>query len=244
MDKKELRTQIKSLKKQHTKEELLEKITDKIPEIVQNLVDVFLNPEQIGKVIDMGVSLLTSLISNTTEIISVIVNQIPIIIDGIVTAFTSNGNLEKIIAAGVDLFVSIISNTGEIIRLIAEKIPEITGSIITAFTEVDWLQVGKDIMTGIIRGMVEVVNLVEDLPTMIYNKMAGAEYGDINYKMTSQDYQKQMEWSTATWQEKANAAYQANGGTTINQTNYYGNNATLADTDKANMDLVAALAAR
>lgn len=204
----------------------LEKITEKIPEIVQSLVDFFLNPEQIGKVIDMGVELLSALISNTAEIINVIVGQLPVIIDGIVNALTGNSgdgksNIEKIIAAGVDLFVSIISNTGEIIRLIAEKIPEITESIITAFEEVDWLQVGKDIMNGIIDGMMEVMKLVGDLPTMISNWISGAEYGDFNYKMTSSDIKKQnessAEWGSLSWQEKAAAQAKA-GGITINTT--------------------------
>lgn len=220
------------------------KITEKIPEIVQNLVDFFLNPEQIGKVIDMGVSFLTSLISNTAEIISVIVNQIPVIIDGIVSAFTSGDNLEKIIAAGVDLFVSIISNTGEIIRLIAEKIPEITGSIVTAFTEVDWLQIGKDIMNGIIDGMIEVMKLAGDLPAMLSNWITGAEYGNVGYRMTSEDFQKQMEWNNATWQEKANAAYQANNSTVINQNNYFTGDSTIMGQKKALEEMMAAIQAQ
>lgn len=220
------------------------KITEKIPEIVQNLVDFFLNPEQLGKVIDMGVSFLTSLISNTAEIISVIVSQIPVIIDGIVNAFTSGDNLEKIIAAGVDLFVSIISNTGEIIRLIAEKIPEITGSIVTAFAEVDWLSVGKDIMNGIIDGMMEVMTLVGDLPTMISNWAKGAEYGDINYKMTTKDFENQMEWGNASWQERYEAQQKATGNTVINQNNYFTGDSTIMGQKKALDEMMAAIQAQ
>lgn len=232
--------------------EAIPRLIEKVPDIINGIVTAI--NDNISTIIGVGVKLMTSLLDNIPAIIEGLVTSLPEIISGIVKGIGEN--LPAIIEAGVTLFTSLISNTAEIIAIIAENIPTITTSIIDALMAVDWIETGKDIMKAIISGMEAAVTGVLDFPTMLRNKIGGFEPGDIGYTTT---FGEQMESAKAnwkafeetgvlpanqpelTWQQKAAASA---GGIVVNQTNYYGNDATLADTDKANMDLVAALAAQ
>lgn len=181
---------------------LLSGIAQNLPEIVSSVtaalddltgrISGFLhNPEQLQKIIQAGVDLLISLVTNISEIATAVVDALPFIIDSIVEALTAEDgeNIRKIIQAGVTLLTALISNLGEIITIIVDALPQIIEDIFTELTKPENLtkmgEAGVALMTALFEAVKKIFAQLVDWVAKGIENLAAAV--GIKVKLTSDD---------------------------------------------------------
>lgn len=130
------------------------KLLPKLPELITNICDKLI--EHIDDIIDTGFDLLVGLADGIVQCIPTLLTKIPEVITKLVTEFTKPDNLSQLIQAGVDLIVALAEGLPKTVTSIAEAVPKVTKNIIDTIMETDWLQVGKDIVAGILSGFLDV----------------------------------------------------------------------------------------
>lgn len=105
----------------------------------------------LPQIIQGGIQILTALIDGVTQILPQLIPMVVQIIVAIITAIAEN--LPQILEMGIKLL-------GELAKGIIEALPEITKAALEIFPvvwdaikEVDWLQIGADIIAGIASGI-------------------------------------------------------------------------------------------
>ncbi|WP_443725576.1 phage tail protein, partial [Ruminococcus callidus] len=98
------------------------------------------------------------LLDNLDELIDAAIQ----IIEKLVDSLLDGDNLEKLIDAALQIMLKLGTGLIKHIPDLVEKIPEIIDSIWNAITEVDWLELGKNILRGIADGLVEGVSAIWD----------------------------------------------------------------------------------
>ncbi len=96
--------------------EALPQLIDRLPEIIDKIVNEITNIDNLTNIIDAGVTLFVSLVGNIPDIIIGISEKIPEIVDNIADKFTSEENLEKMRQAGKTLLNAIFDVQPNIIR--------------------------------------------------------------------------------------------------------------------------------
>ena len=129
--------------------ENLPAVISAIGEILVGLVDFIIS--DLPNIIMMGIEIIFALaqglIDNLPAIISAILQVITELLNTIIS------NLPEFIATGIELIAQIIVGLIEAIPDILAALPEIFMAIINAFAEVDWLEIGGNIIDGIISGL-------------------------------------------------------------------------------------------
>lgn len=142
-----------------------------LPAIITALVSFLIG--SIPLIIDAGIQLLISLVAELPTIITAIVEAIPFIITAVISAL--NDAIPQLIEAGVMLFIALVENLPQIIIAIVGAIPQIMvalidgflsyigilaktgGNLISslkdAFFDIDWAEVGSNIIAGIGSGI-------------------------------------------------------------------------------------------
>lgn len=124
-------------------------LIEAVPQIITTIVDTLTT--SLPDVLAKGNDILTNLISGITEAIPQLTEKIPEIITTIVDTLTTS--LPDILAQGTAILTNLISGiTGAIPDLIA-ALPGVIGAITGALKEVDWLQLGTDLLQGLVNGL-------------------------------------------------------------------------------------------
>lgn len=114
--------------------------------------------ELLNAAIDMIFAIVDGLLDNLDELIDAAIQ----IIEKLVDSLLDGDNLEKLIDAALQIMLKLGTGLIKHIPDLVEKIPEIIDSIWNAITEVDWLELGKNILRGIADGLVEGVSAIWD----------------------------------------------------------------------------------
>jgi phage-related protein len=131
-----------------------------LPSLIKQITDTLI--ENLPAIIEGGFQLLTGLITGLTkctpDLINAIIALIPVITDSLTE------NLPALVKAGMELIVALAQG-------LPQALPEIIGAIIDGFKEVDWLDLGANILKGILNGLVSAVSgiwsVVEDVGSAI-----------------------------------------------------------------------------
>ena len=131
-----------------------------LPDLIKQITDTLI--ENLPAIIEGGFQLLTGLITGLTkctpDLINAIIALIPVITDSLTE------NLPALVKAGMELIVALAQG-------LPHALPEIIGAIIDGFKEVDWLDLGANILKGILNGLVSAVSgiwsVVEDVGSAI-----------------------------------------------------------------------------
>lgn len=135
---------------------VIDGIVQMVPSVAQSSVQV------ISAFLDMIVQNLPEIISAGADILKSVVegigNSLPYIWQAAVELLknfltTIVQNLPEIIAAGFDLIVSLIEGIGNALPNLITAAGEIYSTIWDTITSVDWLQLGVDIVKGLINGL-------------------------------------------------------------------------------------------
>lgn len=110
--------------------------------------------------VNMAVSIITTLVNG-------LVNNLPLIIQSGLQIIISLGqailnNLPTIIEGGIQVIVALASGLIQAIPILIASLPQIFTSIIDAFASVDWIGIGKTIITAIGEGIVSFASTIFD----------------------------------------------------------------------------------
>lgn len=138
-----------------------------LPSLIKQITDTLI--ENLPAIIEGGFQLLTGLITGLTkctpDLIDAIIALIPVITDSLTE------NLPALVKAGMELIVALAKGLPQALPDLIDALPEIIGAIIDGFKDVDWLDLGANILKGILNGLVSAVSgiwsVVEDVGSAI-----------------------------------------------------------------------------
>ncbi len=130
--------------------EAIPQLINMLPQIIETIINFITN--NIPEIIRMGIRVLIALVDGIVDAIPQLISMLPKIIETIVNTLTEH--LSEIIEAGIEITVSLASGLIQAIPKLLGKIPQIVGAIFDAFSEVDWSEIGKNIIYGIGDGLV------------------------------------------------------------------------------------------
>lgn len=138
-----------------------------LPDLIKQITDTLI--ENLPAIIEGGFQLLTGLITGLTkctpDLINAIIALIPVITDSLTE------NLPALVKAGMELIVALAQGLPQALPDLIDALPEIIGAIIDGFKDVDWLDLGANILKGILNGLVSAVSgiwsVVEDVGSAI-----------------------------------------------------------------------------
>lgn len=107
----------------------------------------------IGDIISAAISLIDGLVQGLTspEAIDMLIGSIPTLISSLLSGILSN--LGQIIRAGINIAVNLGVGLIRAIPELVAMIPQVISAIWDAITEIDWLQLGGEIISGIADGI-------------------------------------------------------------------------------------------
>ena len=120
-------------------------------QIIMALVNGILDnlPQLIEAAIDMIFAIVNGLIEQLPQLIDAAIQIVTALFQGLID------NLPMIIEAAIKLMYGLSSGLIKAIPDLLKAIPQIWGAIWDALTEVDWLQLGIDILKGIGNGLID-----------------------------------------------------------------------------------------
>ena len=113
-------------------------------------------PQLIPAGIKALISLIDGIVGAIPQLTQAALGLIPVIVDALIT------NLPLLIQGGIELIIALISGLGQAIPQLLEFMPQIGQAIIDSLKEVDLLQVGKDLIQGLINGIKSMLGSVKD----------------------------------------------------------------------------------
>lgn len=122
-----------------------------------------------SKFIDVGLSLIQSIAMGIINNIPTLIQTAPRIITNLANII--NQNAPKIIAVGLSIIKALVVGLIKAIPVLIQNIPQIIQAIIAVFEAVNWLDVGKFVVSGIAKGLSAVGGLVKTAMGKVKNFM-------------------------------------------------------------------------
>ena len=146
---------------------LINGITQAIPTLIQSIVDLIpvivqAIAENLPQIVEAGLNLLVSLITGIVQAIPQLVDMLPTIITTIIKVIIQS--LPQILDAGVQILTALINGLIQAIPTLVAAIPQIVTAIFTTFKNVNWGELGSNIISGIKDG---VVNAAKNLASAV-----------------------------------------------------------------------------
>ena len=145
--------------------QLIPVIVECIKSIINTIVD------NLPLIISAGIDLLLALILGIVEAIPDLIDAILESIGTIIAVLLEPDNLAKLIMAGIQILIAVITGIIQAIPQLIMAIPKIFESMITAFKEMDWKKIGKNILSGIVNGFLNIGNIITNAVKKVGNAM-------------------------------------------------------------------------
>lgn len=147
--------------------DVIEQLMPMLPSLIKQITDMLI--ENQPAIIEGGFQLLTGLITGLTkctpDLIDAIIALIPVITDSLTE------NLPALVKAGMELIVALAQGLPQALPDLIDALPEIISAIIDGFKDVDWKDLGANILKGILNGLVSAVSgiwsVVKDVSSAI-----------------------------------------------------------------------------
>lgn len=126
--------------------------------IIMTLTDMIIQnlPLLIDAAIQIIMALVNGILDNLPQLIDAAIQIVTALFQGLID------NLPMIIEAAIKLMYGLSSGLIKAIPDLLKAIPQIWGAIWDAITEVDWLELGGNILKGIANGLIEGVSAIWD----------------------------------------------------------------------------------
>ena len=136
---------------------LIEGLMDALPELIGYLPTIVETICQgiitkLPDIFERGIDILNSVIDGIINAIPQLIAAVPQIVTAVVNTITQN--LPRIIESGIKLIASLVSGIIRAIPDIVAAIPQVVRAIWDTITSVNWLELGKNIISGIAKGVV------------------------------------------------------------------------------------------
>lgn len=125
--------------------------------IIMALVMVLI--QSLPQLIDAGIKILGALIQGILSILPKLIETAIKLIISIAAVLIQN--LPKIIAAGVQLLLALGKGILNTIGVLIKMLPQVIGAIFKAFGDIDWGKIGKDIISGIGKGITNAASSIK-----------------------------------------------------------------------------------
>lgn len=137
--------------------ENLDELIPAILEAILLIVDTLTEPDTLSQLLDAALELIISLAEGllSEESINNIIDAIFTLIDNLIIFLTDPENLMKLVNAAIDLVIAICSGLLDASWRITRDAGRLIKKLINKFKETDWLEVGKDVVRGILKGLKE-----------------------------------------------------------------------------------------
>lgn len=129
-----------------------------------------------GKLINAGLALIQNIAQGLINSIPVLIAYVPTIITNL--AGIINDNAPKILATGITIITNLAMGLIRAIPLLIANLPKIITAIVSVFTAFNWLSLGKNIVTGIIKGIKNLPALLKGAAKNAVNGFKGAFKGN------------------------------------------------------------------
>ena len=129
-----------------------------------------------GNLINAGLTLIQNLAQGLINSIPVLIAYVPTIITNL--AGIINDNAPKILATGITIITNLAMGLIRAIPLLIANLPKIITAIVSVFTAFNWLSLGKNIVTGIIKGIKNLPSLLKSTAKNAVNGFKGAFKGN------------------------------------------------------------------
>lgn len=129
-----------------------------------------------GKLINAGLALIQNIAQGLINSIPVLIAYVPTIITNL--AGIINDNAPKILATGVTIITNLAIGLVRAIPLLISNLPKIITAIVSIFTAFNWFSLGKNIVTGIIKGVKNLPSLLKTAAKNAVNGFKGAFKGN------------------------------------------------------------------
>lgn len=147
--------------------DVIEQLMPMLPSLIKQITDMLI--ENQPAIIEGGFQLLTGLITGLTkctpDLIDAIIALIPVITDSLTE------NLPALVKAGMELIVALAQGLPQALPDLIDALPKIISAIIDGFKDVDWKDLGANILKGILNGLVSAVSgiwsVVKDVSSAI-----------------------------------------------------------------------------
>ena len=129
-----------------------------------------------GKLINAGLTLIQNIAQGLINSIPVLIAYVPTIITNL--AGIINDNAPKILATGITIITNLAMGLVRAIPLLIANLPKIITAIVSVFTAFNWFSLGKNIVTGIIKGVKNLPSLLKTAAKNAVNGFKGAFRGN------------------------------------------------------------------
>ena len=147
--------------------DVIKQLMPMLPSLIIQITDTLI--ENLPAIIEGGFQLLTGLITGLTKCTPDLIDSVIALIPVITKALTDN--LPALVKAGMELIVALAQGLPQALPDLIDALPKIIGAIIDGFKDVDWLDLGANILKGILNGLVSAVSgiwsVVEDVSSAI-----------------------------------------------------------------------------
>lgn len=124
--------------------------------------------ENAGLLVDAALELAKNIAKGLADSIPTIIEQVPTIVSNI--AGVINDNAPKILAAGVEIIGTLIKGILSSIPTLIANAPKIVSAVVDVITAFNWLNLGKSILDGLIKGIKSLIgNVSTTAKTIVQN---------------------------------------------------------------------------
>lgn len=156
--------------------DVIPQLMDSIVETVMVIIDTIAN--NLDKILEAGLTILITVIEGIINAIPKLIAMLPTIIQTIVETLTQPDMLEKIIQASIYLMfglqLGIINAIPSLIKALPQIISSITQGLNKLIHDTDWLSIGKNVLKGILNGMLDFGTIVKDTIKKVGNKITSS----------------------------------------------------------------------
>lgn len=145
---------------------IAEVLPDLISVIIPTIIQFF--TENIGEFIELGIQIVTALVTGISDNIQLIIDAIPVIVEAVSSALSSHGS--ELMESGGKILSEIVNGIISKIPEIASNLPKVITAIVEFISEnlPKILEKGTEILNSLVDGIMEAIpNLVSQLPEVI-----------------------------------------------------------------------------
>ena len=162
---------------------LIQGITESLPELIPIMVQVIMDMvnillDNIDLIIECGIQLLVALAEGIINALPELIARLPEIITKIVSTLTKPEMIIKMAKAALQLMLALaeglIKAIPDMVAMIPQIISDLFDSIKETIKNTDWLKLGKNILKGLLNGMLDFGTIVKDTIKKVGKKITNS----------------------------------------------------------------------
>ena len=162
---------------------LIQGITQALPDLVPTMVQVIMDMvniliDNIDLIIECGVQLLVALAEGIINALPELISRLPEIITKLVSTLTKPEMIIKMAKAALQLMLALaeglIKAIPDMVAMIPQIISDLFDSIKETIKNTDWLKLGKNILKGLLNGMIDFGTIVKDTIKKVGKKITNS----------------------------------------------------------------------